>query len=184
MVVFAAVLAGIYGLMVMTRYWFGAMTPAAEISRSPRALPRYAFYSVVRIAVAYVLSLLFALVYGYIAAYNKRLEGLMVATLDMLQSIPVLSFLPGVMLAMVALFPTRQLGVEIGSILLIFTGQVWNMAFSFYSSLKAIPREMLEAARDLPASAGGSASCNWNCHTAPSAWCGTPWCRWRAAGSS
>ncbi|HXM41776.1 MAG TPA: ABC transporter permease subunit, partial [Bryobacteraceae bacterium] len=145
--VFAAVVAGIQGLLVMTRYWFGAMTPAAEISRSPRALPLYAFYSVVRIAIAYVLSLLFALVYGYIAAYNKRLEGLMVAVLDILQSIPVLSFLPGVMLAMVALFPTRQLGVEFGAILLIFTGQVWNMAFSFYASLKAIPRELREASQ-------------------------------------
>ena len=145
--VFAAVLAGIQGLLVITRYWFGAMTPAAVISRSPRALPLYAFYSVVRISIAYVLSLLFALVYGYIAAYNKRLEGLMVAILDILQSIPVLSFLPGVMLAMVALFPTRQLGVEFGAILLIFTGQVWNMAFSFYASLKAIPRELREAAQ-------------------------------------
>ena len=71
----------------------------------------------------------------------------MVAVLDILQSIPVLSFLPGVMLAMVALFPTRQLGVEFGAILLIFTGQVWNMAFSFYASLKSIPRELREAAR-------------------------------------
>ncbi len=70
----------------------------------------------------------------------------MIAGLDILQSIPVLSFLPGVMLAMVALFPTRQLGVEMGAILLIFTGQVWNMAFSFYSSLKSIPRELREAA--------------------------------------
>ena len=70
----------------------------------------------------------------------------MIAGLDILQSIPVLSFLPGVMLAMVALFPTRQLGVEMGAIVLIFTGQVWNMAFSFYSSLKSIPRELREAA--------------------------------------
>src|SRR5581483_11526356 len=59
---------------------------------------------------------------------------------------PVLSFLPGVMLAMVALFPRRQVGVELGSILLIFTGQVWNIAFSFYSSLKTQPRELREAA--------------------------------------
>jgi NitT/TauT family transport system permease protein len=71
----------------------------------------------------------------------------MIPLLDTLQSIPVLSFLPGVMISMVALFPTRQLGIELGSILLIFTGQVWNMAFSFYSSLKAIPREMHEAAQ-------------------------------------
>jgi NitT/TauT family transport system permease protein len=87
-------------------------------------------------AVAYVLSLVFAVAYGYIAAHNRRVEMAMIAVLDILQSIPVLSFLPGVMLAMVALFPTRQLGVELGSIVLIFTGQVWNMAFSFYSSLQ------------------------------------------------
>ena len=54
------------------------------------------------------------------------------------------------MLAMVALVPGHQLGIEMGSILLIFTGQVWNMAFSFYSSLKSIPREMIEASRILP----------------------------------
>ncbi len=108
-------------------------------------LPLYAFYSCVRIGVAYLLSLLFAVGYGYIAAYNKRVEALMIATLDILQSIPVLSFLPGVMLAMMSLIPSRQLGIEFGAILLIFTGQVWNMAFSFYSSLKSIPRELNEA---------------------------------------
>jgi NitT/TauT family transport system permease protein len=86
-------------------------------------------------------------VYGYIAAYNPRAERFMIPLLDVLQSIPVLSFLPGVMLAMVALFPGRQLGVEAGAILLIFTGQVWNMAFSFYASLKSIPTEMREAAK-------------------------------------
>jgi NitT/TauT family transport system permease protein len=107
LLVFAAVLAAIQGLFVIARYWFGAIAPAAEISRSPRALPLYAFYSVVRIAVAYLLSLVFAVAYGYIAAYNLRLQGFMIALLDVLQSIPVLSFLPGVMLAMVALFPAR-----------------------------------------------------------------------------
>lgn len=147
LIVFAAVLAGIQGLLVITHYWFGAVTASAQISRSPRALPLYAFYSLVRISVAYLLSLVFAVVYGYIAAYNRRLQGLMLALLDILQSIPVLSFLPSVMLVMVTLFPTRQLGVELGAILLIFTGQVWNMAFSFYASLKSIPRELQEAAR-------------------------------------
>ena len=104
-------------------------------------------FSVLRIALAYSLSLIFAVTYGYVAAYNPRAERFMVPLLDTLQSIPVLSFLPGVMIAMVALFPHRQLGIELGSILLIFTGQVWNMAFSFYSSLKSIPREMREAAQ-------------------------------------
>ncbi|MGO9228342.1 MAG: ABC transporter permease [Bryobacteraceae bacterium] len=144
--VFAAVLAAIYAVLATVKYWMGVVTPAAHISRSPTALPVYAFYSLVRMGVAYVLSLAFAVAYGYIAANNRRVEMVMIAVLDILQSIPVLSFLPGVMLAMVALFPTRQLGVELGSIILIFTGQVWNMAFSFYSSLKSIPRELREAA--------------------------------------
>jgi NitT/TauT family transport system permease protein len=86
-------------------------------------------------------------VYGYIAAYNPKAERIMIPLLDILQSIPVLSFLPAVMLAMVALFPHHQIGVEMGAILLIFTGQVWNMAFSFYSSLKSIPRDLREAAK-------------------------------------
>ena len=139
-------LACFYGIVVIARYWFGHPVPEITISQSPRALPLYAFYSVVRIGLAYLLSLFFAVGYGYLAAYNKRLEALMLAALDILQSIPVLSFLPGVMLAMVALFPTRQIGVEMGAIVLIFTGQVWNMAFSFYSSIKSIPRELSEAA--------------------------------------
>ena len=139
-------LACFYGVVQLARYWFGHPMPEITISLSPRAIPRYAFYSIVRIWLAYALSLVFAIAYGYTAAYNRRVEALMIAGLDILQSIPVLSFLPGVMLAMVALFPTRQLGVEMGAILLIFTGQVWNMAFSFYSSLKSIPRELREAA--------------------------------------
>jgi NitT/TauT family transport system permease protein len=141
----AIALACFYAVVQIAKYWFGHPMPQIVISLSPRALPLYAFYSVVRIGLAYLLSLIFAIAYGYIAAYNKRIEALMIAGLDILQSIPVLSFLPGVMLAMVALFPTRQLGVEMGAIVLIFTGQVWNMAFSFYSSLKSIPRELVEA---------------------------------------
>ena len=143
--VFAIVLAVFYGVLSIAHYWLGQAIPVTEISRSPWSLPRYAFYSLFPMAIAYFLSLLFAVVYGRIAAYNQTLQPFMVAILDILQSIPVLSFLPGVMLAMVALFPSKQVGVELGSIILIFTGQVWNMAFSFYSSLKSIPRELTEA---------------------------------------
>jgi len=143
---FAAAIALFYGVLVVARTWLGPFTPAVEISRSPLALPGYAALSLLRITLAYLLSLAFTLVYGYIAAYNAKAERFMIPLLDVLQSIPVLSFLPGVMLAMVALFPSRQLGVELGAILLIFTGQVWNMAFSFYASLKSIPQEMREAA--------------------------------------
>jgi NitT/TauT family transport system permease protein len=143
------VLAGIgffYAVLAFAQSWSGPMNSQAEISLSPAALPKYALWSVLRIAAAYIISLVFTLIYGYTAANNRRAEKFMIPLLDTLQSIPVLSFLPGVMISMVALFPTRQLGVELGSILLIFTGQVWNMTFSFYSSLKTIPAEMREAA--------------------------------------
>ena len=147
LLMFGGAIAVFYGLLVVGRMWLGPFTPEVEISRSPWALPAYAGYSLLRITIAYALSLAFTLVYGYVAAYNPRAERFMIPLLDVLQSIPVLSFLPGVMLAMVALFPGRQLGVEAGAILLIFTGQVWNMAFSFYASLKSIPNEMREAAK-------------------------------------
>ncbi|WP_047488234.1 ABC transporter permease subunit [Terriglobus sp. TAA 43] len=138
-------LAAFYGVVQIARLWLGHAEPQVTLSLSPRALPLYALYSVVRMFLAYLLSLVFAIGYGYVAAYSRRMEALMIAALDILQSIPVLSFLPGVMLAMVALFPSRQLGLELGAIVLIFTGQVWNMAFSFYSSLKSLPRELTEA---------------------------------------
>jgi len=140
-------LAAFYCVVLLGRYWFSHPVPSAEISQSARALPLYALYSIVRIGVAYLLSLIFAVGYGYYAAYHPRVEAFMIAVLDILQSIPVLSFLPGVMLVMVSLLPTRQLGVELGAILLIFTGQVWNMAFSFYSSIRSIPRELREASQ-------------------------------------
>ena len=145
-VIFAG-LALFYAFLSLTHYWLAPANAQTAIQLRVGALPKYAMFSVLRIAIAYVFSLGFTLVYGYIAAYNPRAEKFMIPLLDTLQSIPVLSFLPGVMLAMVALFPTRQLGVELGSILLIFTGQVWNMTFSFYSSLKSIPREMREVAQ-------------------------------------
>ena len=148
--IFAAGLSLFYGVVVLARTWFGPFNPTSRSRGIPGMLPVYAAYSLTRIVIAYFLSLAFTLVYGYVAAYNVRAERIMIPLLDILQSIPVLSFLPGVMLAMVALFPHHQLGVELGAILLIFTGQVWNMAFSFYSSLKSIPREMREAAEDLP----------------------------------
>ncbi|HET6207842.1 MAG TPA: ABC transporter permease subunit [Terracidiphilus sp.] len=140
-------LAIFFGILHMARYWMGSPVAEVPISHSERSLPLYAFYSIVRITLAYLLSLIFAIAYGYTAAYSPRIEAWMVAVLDILQSIPVLSFLPPVVLAMVSLIPGHQLGIEMGVILLIFTGQVWNLAFSFYSSLKTIPREMVEASR-------------------------------------
>src|SRR5204863_6959862 len=110
------------------------------------ALPRYTLFSLMRGLVAYVLSLGFTLVYGYWAAKDHQAERVLVPLLDILQSIPVLSFLPGVVLALVAVFPSSNAGMELACVLMIFTGQAWNMTFSFHHSLKAVPQHMREAA--------------------------------------
>src|SRR3984957_11225378 len=68
-IMFAAGIAIFYGVVTVGRSWFGPFTPAVEISRSLWALPAYAGYSLLRIAIAYFLSLAFTLVYGYVAAY-------------------------------------------------------------------------------------------------------------------
>src|SRR5262249_18635057 len=89
----------------------------------------------------------FAISYGYVAARVRRADRILLPLLDILQSIPVLAFLPGAVLALVGLFPRTNVGLELAVIVMIFTGQVWNIAFSFYQSLRAIPNDLLEAAR-------------------------------------
>jgi NitT/TauT family transport system permease protein len=143
---FSAGLALFYGIVEVGRNWLGPFHPQVEISRSLGALPGLCRIFAAAHRARLCTEPALRRHYGYIAAYRPRAERFMIPLLDVLQSIPVLSFLPGVMLAMAALFPGRQLGVELGAVLLIFTGQVWNMAFSFYASLKSIPREMREAA--------------------------------------
>jgi NitT/TauT family transport system permease protein len=122
------------------------MTPEVEIDLSPSALPGYAGLSTLRMALAYLLSLTFSLVYGRLAASGRLTERVLVPTLDILQSIPILSFLPGVVLGLVALFPNSNLGLELAAILLIFTSQSWNMTFSVYQSVRTIPEELREVA--------------------------------------
>jgi len=92
-----------------------------------------------------VISLLFTLVYAFWAAKDKRAEKLLIPLLDILQSIPVLGFMPGVVLALVALFPGSNLGLELAAVIMIFTGQAWNMTFSLYHSLKSVPLDLQEA---------------------------------------
>ncbi len=72
---------------------------------NPRYLPYYAFRSLGRRAAAYLLSIAFALVYGYAAAYNRRAEQTLMPLLDVLQSVPILSFLPVVLLGFRAFLP-------------------------------------------------------------------------------
>src|SRR5262245_26911437 len=120
---------------------------SVAINLSFAALPKYTILSLCRGFMAYALSLAFTLTYGTFAAHNPRAEKLMLPALDVLQAIPVLGFLPGLVLAMIALFPTRELGLELACIIMIFTGQAWNMTFSFHGSLKNIPISLREAAK-------------------------------------
>ena len=136
-----------YGLISVGSEWSAVLRPVVEINLSPWALPRYTLLSLFRGFAAYFISLLFTLIYGYVAAYNRHAEKIMVPLLDILQSIPVLGFLPGLVLALVAIFPRSNVGLELACIIMIFTGQAWNMTFSFYHSLRAIPPELRDAAR-------------------------------------
>jgi len=118
-----------------------------EIDLSPSALPYYAGCSTLRMFIALFFSFIFTLVYGYIAANSPRAEKVMIPLLDILQSVPVLGFLSITVTAFIALFPGSLMGLEAASIFAIFTSQVWNMVFSFYQSLRTIPRELDEATK-------------------------------------
>ncbi len=136
----------IYGLIRLAEEWTGAPRPTVDIDLSLGALPGYALLSLSRGLAAYVLSLLFTLTYGYWAARDRIAERVLIPALDILQSIPVLGFMPGLVLGLVATFPGSNVGLELAAVIMIFTGQAWNMTFSFYHSLKSIPRDLTEVA--------------------------------------
>jgi NitT/TauT family transport system permease protein len=138
--------AALFGLLQVAREWTGVHRPAIEIDLSPWALPAYTFFSMVRGLTAYLISLAFTLVYAYWAAHDPRAEKLLVPLLDILQSIPVLGFMPGLVLALAALFPRTNLGLELAAVIMIFSGQAWNMTFSLYHSLRSVPQDIKEAA--------------------------------------
>ena len=143
----ASLVAFIYGVAMVAREWTGPLKPVAEIQTGVRHLPLYALYSLTRGVCAYGVSFVFTLVYGWAMARIPGAERLMVPVLDILQSIPVLGFLPGFVLGLVHLFPHRNLGLEMASVLMIFTGQAWNMTFSFYASLKSVPPDLVAVTR-------------------------------------
>ncbi len=118
-----------------------------EIKTSLNVLPAYTAQTLLRMVTAYFVSLIFTLIYAYAAYRSKVMSVILIPLLDILQSIPVLSFLPGVVLALIAIFPGQRIGVELASVILIFTGMTWNMTFSFYQSLCSIPQELIEAAQ-------------------------------------
>lgn len=121
-----------------------SVIPGPSISLEPSALPIYTFLSIGRMAAAYVLSLSFSIFYGRIAASHRRAEQLLMPLLDVLQSVPILSFLPMVLLSLSSFLP-QNVAAELASIVLIFTSQAWNITFAWYQSLTTIPKEFMEA---------------------------------------
>src|ERR1700760_4223039 len=126
--------------------------PLADLQRTPpsldpRNLPEYAARTTLRMLVAMALSLLFTFTYATLAAKNKQAERILVPLLDILQSVPILGFISVTVVFFMALVPGRVLGADFAAIFAIFTSQAWNMAFSFYQSLRTVPEELREASR-------------------------------------
>jgi NitT/TauT family transport system permease protein len=117
-----------------------------SVSLDPRNLPNYAARSTHRMFVAHGATVIITVISGYAAARSRRAERVLIPLLDILQSIPVLGFLSVTVTAFIALFRGSLLGLEAASIFAIFTGQAWNMTFSFYQSMRSIPRELDEMA--------------------------------------
>ncbi len=150
-----AVVLGALALIVVTAYVGStALVPfqPPEVLPEPISLdvvhlPYYLARSTLRMFIALFFSLLFTFTYGYVAAHSPRAERVLIPLLDILQSVPVLGFLSVTITLFIALFRGSLLGLEAASIFAIFTSQVWNMTFSFYQSLRTIPREQQEMAR-------------------------------------
>ena len=142
---------GVFGLLYAITHLGAGMNVAfspenrIEIGLDPALLPYYAGRSLLRMFLAFAAALMFTFIYGYIAARNKTAGKIMVPLLDILQSVPVLGFLSVTITAFMGMFSGSLLGVELASIFAIFTGQAWNMTFSFYNSLITIPKDLREA---------------------------------------
>ncbi|WOJ89648.1 ABC transporter permease subunit [Methylocapsa polymorpha] len=110
-------------------------------------LPYYALRTTLRMFAAIAASLLFTFTYATLAAKSRRAEMILIPILDVLQSVPILGFLSFTVTFFLGLFPGSILGAECAAVFAIFTSQAWNMAFSFYQSLRGVPRDLVEVSR-------------------------------------
>ncbi|KAB1597189.1 ABC transporter permease subunit [Burkholderia cepacia] len=130
-----------------------AVAHPPAISLSPAALPGYTLRTVSRMFAALLASLAFTFVYATAAARSRSAERVLIPLLDVLQSVPILGYLSFTVLFFLSLFPGRMLGAECAAIFAIFTSQAWNMTFSFYQSLRTVPRDLDETSRSFRLSA-------------------------------
>jgi len=146
-VVITGLVSLVFGAAHVAGEWRQPLRQNVEIDLSPWMLPKYALFSLARGWIAYFFSLLFAITVSSWAFYDTRAQRFILPALDVLQSIPVLSFLPGLVIALVGLFPHSNTGLELACVLMIFTGQVWNMTFSYYDSLRGTPPDFRSLSR-------------------------------------
>jgi NitT/TauT family transport system permease protein len=119
----------------------------APVTLDPANLPEYALRTTIRMFAAVLASLIFTFVFATLAAKSRRAELVIIPALDILQSVPVLGFLTFTVVFFMGLFPGSELGAECAAIFAVFTAQAWNMAFSFYQSLRTIPADLDEVSR-------------------------------------
>src|SRR5277367_2796163 len=149
LIAFAAILAVLTGI-AKSYHGVSAPLPAANeqvVSLDYWQLPYYAFRTVLRMFAALAASLVFTFTYATLAAKSRRAEMVLIPVLDILQSVPILGFLSFTVTFFLGLFPGNTFGAELAAVFVIFTSQAWNMAFSFYQSLRTVPVEMMEAGR-------------------------------------
>ena len=149
LIAFAAILAV---LTAIARSYHGISAPLPAPNELPVSLdywelPYYAFRTVLRMFAALAASLVFTFTYATLAAKSRRAEMVLIPVLDILQSVPILGFLSFTVTFFLGLFPGNTLGAELAAIFAIFTSQAWNMAFSFYQSLRTVPPDLEEVAR-------------------------------------
>ena len=171
------------GVSSIATQWEQPLRTTVNIDLSPGSLPKYMlFFLRPRLDRLRVLAAIHP-VGCHLGLLRRAGAALLLPALDVLQSIPVLGFLPGLVLFLVGLFPHSNTGLELACVLTIFTGQVWNMTFSYYDSLRAVPANSDRWAK-YTALIGGTVSGASNCPAARKASSTTAWCRWPAAGFS
>ena len=147
--IFALVIGGLALIAVGGHETLQPLAHSPAISLDPRVLPNYALRTTLRMLAAIICSTLFTFGYGALAVKSRRAEQVLIPLLDILQSVPVFSFLSFTITFFLALFPGQVFGAELASIFAIFTAQAWNMTFSFYQSLKTVPRDLSDVSDSL-----------------------------------
>ncbi len=140
------------GAALVLRGVIGVSEPLSRLTVEPVTLdlanlPGYAIRTILRMFAALAASTLFTLVVATLAARSRRAEQIIIPALDVLQSVPILGFLTFTVTFFLRLFPGEQLGAECAAVFAIFTSQAWNMAFSFYQSLRSVPSDLEEVSR-------------------------------------